>query len=115
MLVATEQRSVAVPRKASHLGRLALGFALAALTLGAIFNAAEWYADHVSLPRYCDDPEAAVARATRVLSEPRPAAEESRRSYVVAAKLIFLVPRRDGEPVEAYAARLRRQIRARCG
>ncbi len=89
-------------------------FAIVALILAGVFRAAEWYAERVSLPRYCEDPEGAVAMVARVLTEPRPAGADSTRPYVVAAKLLFLVPQRAGEPGEAYVARLREHIEATC-
>ncbi|MFQ6017429.1 MAG: hypothetical protein ACE5KF_04480 [Kiloniellaceae bacterium] len=93
---------------------LGAGFAIAALALAGIFNGAEWYADRVSMPRYCDGPEAAAEKVGRILTERQPASGTGARPYIVAAKLIYLAPRRDGETVQAYTARLRRKLAENC-
>lgn len=80
-----------------------------------IFDAAEWYTDNSALPRYCADPAETVARVREILAGPGPAADESRRPYVVAAKLIFMVPRQEAEALPAYLARLRGRISETCG
>lgn len=96
-------------------GTALLGAALAlAAALSAVFSAAEWYGERVSVPRYCDDPEGHVTRVGRILSEPRPAEEDSRRPYVIAAKLLYLVPQQRDEAVADYLARLRHRIEAAC-
>jgi hypothetical protein len=48
------------------------------------------------------------------MSERRPAGEESRRNYIVAAKLTFLVPRTADEPLDAYLQRVRRRLEQQC-
>ncbi len=93
---------------------LVAGFAVAALVLIAVFDAAEWYAERVSIPRYCESPEATLERVRETLSQQRPASDASTRPYVVAAKLIYLVPREDGESLEGYLARLRVRIAETC-
>lgn len=93
---------------------VALALATVALMLAGVFRAAEWYAERVLLPRYCANPHGAVAMVARVLTESQPAGAGSSRPYAVAAKLLFLVPQRDGEPTEAYIARLREHIDAAC-
>ena len=95
-------------------GALIAVFAVVTLALLAVFRGAEWYADQVSIPRYCEDPAAAVRLVQRILSEPRPAGAGATKPYVIAAKLIHLVPRHDGEPSAAYVVRLRREIGRRC-
>ncbi len=79
-----------------------------------IFAAADWYAGNVSMSRHCADPERALALVERVLTEARPAGEQRTRPYVVAAKLLYLVPQRAEEPERAYLARLRGHIEAAC-
>ncbi len=91
-----------------------IGLAIAALTMTGVFRAAEWRADNVLLPRYCDDAQAAVALVGRILTSPEPAGFGSTRPYVVAAKLMFLIPRAPGEGTDTYLARLREHIEARC-
>ena len=94
--------------------RLLTGFAAVALALLTVFHAAEWYAEQVSIPRYCADPDGAIERVRATLSQSRPAAEGSTRSYVVAAKLLYLVPQDEGEADAAYLARLRLRIAETC-
>lgn len=94
--------------------RLAVGFAAAALVLIGVFDAAEWYAEQVSIPRFCESPDATLERVRETLSKQRPASDASTRPYVVAAKLIYLVPRKDGETLEDYLARLRLRIAESC-
>jgi len=105
----------ASPARRRAAVRLAVGFAAVALILTGVFDAAEWYADRVALPRYCGDPDTALDLVRQTLSTPGPARRVSARSQVVAAKLIYLVPQRAGEPVAGYLARLRLRIAASCG
>lgn len=85
---------------------------LAALLL--VSFASNWYAGQVSLPRYCQQPELALQRLAAIISENRPLGAESRREYMVAAKLEFLVPRVSDEPLEAYLQRVRHQLAQQC-
>ncbi len=87
--------------------------AVFAVMLG-ISGAARWYARDVTLPRYCTDPERTLIDLRRVLTEDRPAGDGARRPYIVAARLIFLVPRNGNEPLEAYLERLRSHMAGRC-
>jgi hypothetical protein len=93
---------------------LATGFAAVALALLAVFQGAEWYADQVSMPRYCADPDAAIERLHEILSQSQPVSDGSMRPYVVAAKLLYLIPQDEGEADEAYLARLRLRIAETC-
>lgn len=94
--------------------RLAIGFVVVALVLMGVFDAAEWYGGQVSIPRYCGSTDATLERVRETLSEQRPASDASRRPYVVAAKLMYLIPRNSGEPLESYLARLRLRIAESC-
>ena len=94
--------------------RLAVGFVAAALLLVGVFDAAEWYAGRVSIPRYCGSPDVTLELVRETLSEQQPASETSTRPYVVAAKLIYLIPQKDGEPIGDYLARLRLRIAESC-
>ena len=110
------QGAIHIDQPARGAGLIGLGavFVVAAVALLGVFRGAEWYADHVAVPRYCADPAAAVARVGRILSVPRPAGNGATRPYIVAAKLIHLVPQRAGEATPAYLARLRDEIERRC-
>lgn len=76
--------------------------------------ASHWYAGQVSLPRYCEQPELVLQRLAAIMTENRPAGEEARRDYVVAAKLEFLVPPAADEPLDAYLQRVRRRLERQC-
>lgn len=86
--------------------------ALAALVV--IFWASDWYAGRVSLPRYCNQSELTLQRLAAINTESRPAGDRSRRDYIVAAKLEFLLPRQADEPLQAYIARLKAQLVEHC-
>ena len=88
--------------------------ALVALLLLAVTLLARQYSGEVSLPRYCADPEQAVELLRQVISERRPAGDGARRPYLIAAKLLFLVPRQPNEPVDGYLERVSRHIEATC-
>jgi len=89
-------------------------FMITAGAMWMIFNSAQWYADNAALPRYCVDPETTVELVAQILTSENPAGDETRRPYVIAAKLIFLVPRTDDEPFPAYLTRLRKRIAETC-
>ena len=95
--------------------RVLVVFGLAAIIMLGVFRFAGWYSDNAALPRYCRDPGAVIAHVRKLLSSPTPAGNEKRRPYLVAAKLIFLVPQQDGEPNEDYLERLYVTISERCG
>jgi len=82
-----------------------------ALAAGA---GADWYGRHVALPRYCAEPEAALGRLEALIDGNRLDESGSRRSHVVAAKLLFLIPREGDEPVGRYIARVRGRLEAQC-
>lgn len=94
--------------------RISATFIIVSCALWLIFSSAQWYADTAALPRYCDNPDTTVELVGRILKSGNPAGDENRRPYVIAAKLIFLVPRADDEPISAYQARLRERIAETC-
>ncbi len=94
--------------------RILVVFLFTSVTMLLIFDAAEWYADNSALPRYCENPADAVEHVREILSSAAPMDEKSKRPYVVAAKLIFLVPREDTEQMQSYLSRLRRRISETC-
>lgn len=80
-----------------------------------ISAAARWYAQRVSLPRYCAQPEQFLQHLAAVISEERPAGNRSRREYIVAAKLKYLLPARADESDTEYLRRLRVYLERECG
>jgi hypothetical protein len=85
-----------------------------ALTLLAISLLSRWYAQQVTLPRYCENPEQTLHLLQQILTEARPAGDETRRPYIIAAKLLFLVPRQADEAIPAYLNRVRDHLREQC-
>ena len=107
-----DRESLAAPAQG---GLWPLWLVLAVLALLVLVSAsADWYSRQVSLPRYCDDPEAAVARLASLHSVQGRLPNKTRRDYMVAAKLEFLLPRESGESDEAYRLRLRDELRKQC-
>ncbi len=70
--------------------------------------------EQVSIPRYCGNQEVTLERVERILTSARPAKTGATRPYVVAAKLLFLVPRQPEEAVPAYLDRLKGHLTERC-
>ena len=95
--------------------RILVVFALTAVTMLFIFNGADWYAKNAALPRYCDNPQQNVDIVREILTNNNPAEGKERRPYIVAAKLIFLVPQEEGEAMQAYQTRLKARISEACG
>ena len=79
-----------------------------------IMLASHWYAGQVSLSRYCQQPRFMLNQLAAVITEERPAGEGARRDYIIAAKLVFLLPRNTDEPVTAYLQRLRNRLGIQC-
>ena len=73
-----------------------------------------WYGRQVSVPRYCDDRQATLLRLREVLTEKRPAGDGARRQHLIAAKLLFLVPRRSDEALEDYLRRVEVSVESQC-
>ncbi len=88
--------------------------AVTALLMLSISSAIEWYSDAVSLPRYCADPQQALHYLEADLRQQRPAGEEARRPYLIAAKLLFLIPRASNESIPDYLDRVELELLRRC-
>ena len=78
-----------------------IGFVLALLLLISVWL--KWYTGAVSMPRYCKNPTETMFYLEKVLTEKQPAREESRRPYIIAAKLIYLIPQQRNEAIPARA------------
>ena len=94
-----------------HPVRLVLVVLVALLV---VFRASDWYAGQVSVPRYCEQQELMLQHLLSINTQKRPAGENARRNYIVAAKLEFLLPRMADEPLDAYVSRLRTQLDEQC-
>ena len=97
------------------MNRILIVFVVTAALMLFIFNSADWYATNAALPRYCEKPAETVEIVQEILTSPTPSEGKEKRPYIVAAKLIFLVPQSDGEPLDDYLYRLRRRISEICG
>lgn len=73
-----------------------------------------WYAEAVATLRYCEDTEQTMKTLEKILTEVRPAGSDSRLPYLVAAKLLFLVPRRSEEPIADYLVRVHNHLDNYC-
>ena len=74
----------------------------------------KWYTGAVSLPRYCENPADTMHYLEKVLTEKTPAKEESRRPYLIAAKLIYLIPQASNENIPDYLDRLKVRLGEQC-
>jgi len=73
-----------------------------------------WYTQQVSLPRYCNNIAETMINLKKVMTEKRPAGDGTRIPYLIAAKLIFIVPRLSEEPEAVYLSRVRAHIDREC-
>lgn len=95
--------------------RVIIIFALTGAIMLFIFHSADWYAKEAALPRYCENPQQSVEIVREILTSDTPGEGKERRPYIVAAKLIFLVPQEEGESMQAYMDRLKVRISEACG
>lgn len=84
------------------------------LLLLGIAGWANWYSSNVSLPRYCENPDQAMVYLEKVMNEKRPAGDEARRPYLIAAKILYLLPQHSDESSEQYLIRIREHLRWEC-
>jgi len=84
------------------------------LIMLVISQAIKWYSHSVTLPRFCEDPELALHHLEEIVTQRSPAGEQSKKPYIIAAKLIFLIPRQSDEPVQDYIHRVRTQLSQQC-
>jgi len=94
--------------------RIAGAFIFIGLLMFWVFNRAEWYSEDVLLPRFCDNTERHLKLVKKILSDKKPAGDEARRPYIIAAKLIYIIPRNESEPIQLYIERLRKRIQNSC-
>ena len=72
------------------------------------------YSDEVLIPRFCQDPVATLNHLEQLLNDPQPAQQGPRRPYLIAAKLLYLLPQQSGEDQRDYLLRLRHELQQRC-
>ncbi|MCU7847030.1 MAG: hypothetical protein KZQ89_03330 [Candidatus Thiodiazotropha sp. (ex Lucinoma kastoroae)] len=84
------------------------------LILLSISLLAQWYGMNITMPRYCQYPGDVIGRVQQVLNEKQPAGEGDRKPYIIAARLMFLVPRHSDETQDDYILRLQQHIDKQC-
>ncbi len=94
--------------------KLAVVFLVAGVVMVGVFRFAGWRAETALLPRFCEDPAGTIAIVRAILRDPDPTHGQKHRPYIIAAKLIFLVPQHPDEPETAYLDRLRGRIDESC-
>lgn len=94
--------------------RILIVFGVTATVLLLVFSAAQKYAERSVIPRFCADQDGVVERVETILTKGEPVGNESKRPFIIAAKLIFLVPQREAEDVPAYVERLRNYLYQTC-
>ena len=75
---------------------------------------ATWYGNNVNMPRYCGKANETIIVLRKIMTEETPAGEESRRPYIIAAKLLFLLPKHSEEDTESYLLRVKDYIQENC-
>lgn len=94
-----------------------LGLRITAVVLGCMLLIslwATWHANQVNLPRYCNNPVATLMFLEQVLTKKEPAGEGSRRPYIIAAKILFLLPQGPDEAIPEYLDRVHGYIQETC-
>jgi hypothetical protein len=94
--------------------RIIIVFVVAAAVMLFAFASAEWYANESAVPRYCEDRQGVVERVELILTKSEPVGSGSKKPFIIAAKLIFLVPMDSGEAIKDYVERLTRHIDKVC-
>ncbi len=94
--------------------RILLVFGVTAAVLLMVFSAAEQYAERSAIPRFCADQTGVIERVGTILTKGEPVGDAAKRPFIIAAKLIFLVPQREDEEVPAYLERLRLHLLQTC-
>lgn len=100
--------------KGFGLGGVAVIFMITAAILISVFNGAKWRAENELLPRYCTTPVESLNLVRQILTEETPAGSATRRPYIIAAKLLYIVPREEDEAVDNYITRLDFEIQRSC-
>jgi hypothetical protein len=104
-----------VMAQTKKMKRILVVFALTTAVMFLVFRFAGWRAEATLLPRFCNNPQATIGYVRKILVDDSPAGDEKHRPYIIAAKLIFLVPQGADEPQDTYLNRLRAKIDASCG
>lgn len=99
----------------SQKGMQALKLVIGVLAiLSTVSYASQWYAQKFSMPRYCAEPGRYIERVAEIINNTDLMENDSRREYLVAAKLNYLAPRQSAEPLDSYLKRLRSRLEETC-
>jgi len=94
--------------------KIIIGLAATAVIMIGVFRGAGWYADHSALPRYCANPDGVLRIVGDIMAGRMDGYSDNKHDYIVSSKLLFLVPREDGESSPVYMARLKQRILESC-
>jgi hypothetical protein len=86
-----------------------------AVALLSVSLMSQWYANNISFPRYCKNPERALTSLQNLMKQSTTIDHEQRRQTMIAAKLLFLHPVQAGETRADYLQRLRYLMLTQCG
>lgn len=75
---------------------------------------AQWRQENILIPRYCEQQQETLDQLRQLLLAETPVENDSRRSYMIAAKLLFLQPQQANESIDEYILRLRDFLKERC-
>ena len=75
---------------------------------------AQWYANNVSMPRYCKKPQQTLRYLSQLLDNKNTITTEQRRQTMIAAKLLYLHPQKQSESKGDYLRRLRYLMLNQC-
>jgi hypothetical protein len=68
----------------------------------------------VSIPRYCKNTAQTLQHLEAVITSDRPAGDEARRPYLIAAKLLYLFPQQADETSVKYLNRVELYLDRHC-
>ena len=100
--------------KVNFMVRIISVIVVSGIVMMFTFNMVEWYGEKNAIPRFCKEPDLHVALVREILTKSNPVGDQAKRPYIVAAKLIFLIPQKDGEDVDAYIFRLQQKLAVEC-
>ena len=84
------------------------------LALLSISLMAQWYANNVSVPRYCKNPQKTLRQLSLLLDEKATIQSDERRQTMIAAKLLYIHPQQQDESKSEYLQRLRYLLLNQC-
>jgi len=88
--------------------------AVVVILLLLISSWAQWYGQQVSIPRYCGNIVQTIKQVEQLLLNGEAIDQDQRRSYLISAKLLFLIPQLSAEPTQDYLQRIELELRDRC-